>query len=408
MTPSRARALGLLLVTAAWPWLSLSAQGRLVGYRTSALGVMYENWNFSDGLAQPTPGGGEVLVDHASQFSFPLSVRVPVGANWTFDVTAAYATGRVVLVGTDPELNTSEYRLSGITDTRLRATGRLTPSVSLTLGLNLPTGPTSFDAQEYSAFRVLAAPAFSFQIARLGNGFGGTAGVVLSRPLGEGWAGALGVSYEMRGTYDPGALIAALSSPDYSPGDALRISMGVEGLLGQSAMTLGLSADLYPTADRVTAANLGNGFITTQLGPVLTADWQLRLAKSGFRELTLYAVDRYRTNYQVGSSALPEETVDQSSGNYLDAGIRSIISAGTATGVLAMLNFRHQTGLEADNTIATAGIVGGALTLGLVRDLGGGYTLQPFVRGQIGSISSAGVSTTGVGYAGGVTLGLRF
>jgi hypothetical protein len=406
MIPSRARVVGLFLAAGLTPWLTLSGQGRLVGFRTSALGVMYENWNFSDGLPQPTPGGGQVLVDHASQFSFPLSVRVPVGANWIFDVSAAYATGRVVLTGTDPELNTSEYRLSGITDTRLRATGRLTPALSLTLGVNLPTGPTSLDAEEYSAFRVLAAPAFSFQIARLGNGFSGTAGVVLSHPLTEGWAGALGVSYEMRGTYDPGVLIAALSSPDYSPGDALRISMGVEGLMGESAMTLGLSADVYPTADRVTAANLGNGFITTQLGPVLTADWQLRLAKNGFRELTLYAVDRYRTNYQVGSSALPEETVDQSSGNYLE--IRSIISAGRSTGVLASLNFRHQTGLDADNTIATAGIVGGALTLGLVRDLGGAYTLQPFVRGQIGSISSAGVSTTGVGYAGGVTLGLRF
>src|SRR5690348_15436338 len=210
MIPSRARVIGLLLAVVLSPCMSLRAQGRLVGFRSSALGVMYEDWNFSDGLPQPTPGGGQVLVDHASQFSFPLSLRVPVGTNWTFDVSAAYASGRVVLTGTDPELNTSEYRLSGITDTRLRATGRLPPSLSLTLGLNLPTGPTSFDAEEYSAFRVLAAPAFSFQVARLGNGFGGTAGLVLSHPLGEGWAGALGVSYEMRGTYDPGALIAAL------------------------------------------------------------------------------------------------------------------------------------------------------------------------------------------------------
>lgn len=403
------RAVWLSLVAGATPWIQAVGQGRLVGYRSSTVGVMYENWSFSDPLPQPTRTGDNiVLVDHASQFSFPLSVRVPVGENWTIDLSSAYTTGRVVLANTDPELNTSEYTLSGVTDTRLRATGRLTPGLSLTLGINVPTGKTSLDEEEFSAFRVLAAPPLSFQIARLGNGFSGTAGVVLSRPLGEGWAGALGVSYELRGTYDPGVLIAALSSSDYSPGDALRVSLGLDGLLGQNGMTLGLSADFYPNQDRITDPALGNDFLTTQLGPVITADWQLRLGLGGFRELTLYAVDRYRTKYRTGSSVIGDATVDQSSGNYLDAGVRSVISAGAATGILASANFRHQTGLEADNTIATAGIVSGALTLGVVRDLGGGYSLQPFVRGQVGEIKSAGQSSTGVGYGGGVTLGLRF
>jgi len=408
MRPARLTTLWLFSAVATAPWTSLAAQGRLVGFRSSTLGVMYESWSFSDGVPQPTTAGGEVLVDHASQFSFPLEVRVPVGENWNLDVFSAYASGRVALVGIDPALNTSEYRLSGITDTRVRATGRVTPNVSLTFAVNLPTGATSFDAEEYNAFRVLAAPPLSFQIARLGSGFSGTAGVVLSQQLGEGWAGALGLSYEMRGTYDPGVLIASLSSPDYSPGDALRLSLGLDGLMGESGMILGLSADLYPGSDRLSADNLQDGFISTQLGPVLTADWQLRLARGGFRELTLYAVDRYRTSYRVGSSVTGDDQVPESSGNYLDAGIRSVISAGAATGVLASVNFRHQTGLDSDNTIATAAIVSGALTVGVVRDLGGGYSVQPFVRGQVGRINSAGESTPGVGYGGGVALGVRF
>ena len=399
----------LSLAIAVAPYPQAAAQGRLVGYRSSTVGVLYETWSFSDGIVQPTRSGNqEVVVDRASQFSIPLSVRVPLGENWTIDLTSAYSSGRVVLTGADPELSTSEYGLSGITDTRLRATGRLTPGVSLTLGLNVPTGKTSLDAEEFSAFRVLAAPPLSFQTARLGSGFSGTAGVVLSQQLGEAWAGALGVSYEMRGTYDPGVLIAALSSSDYSPGDALRISVGLDGLVGENGMTLGLSADLYPNQDRVTAPELNGGFLTSRLGPVLTADWQLRLGLSGFREFTLYAVDRYRTKYRTGSSDVGDQPVEQSSGNYLDAGIRSVIAAGASTGVLAAANFRHQTGLEADNTIATAGIVSGALTLGLVRDLGGGYSVQPFIRGQVGRINSAGESTSGVGYGGGVTLGVRF
>jgi hypothetical protein len=391
-------------------WNPAAAQGRLVGYRSSTLGIMYESWSFGDGIAQPSSRGEQqVVLDHASQFSLPLTVRVPLGENWALDVASAYSTGRVVLAGTDPDLNTSEYRLSGITDTRLRATGRLTPGLSLTLGINVPTGKTSLDAEQLSAFRVLAAPPLSFQIARLGSGFSGTAGLVLSRKLGEAWAGALGVSYEVRGSYDPGVLIAALSSTDYSPGDALRFSLGLDGLLGENGMTLGLSADLYPTQDRLRAVELKNGgFLTSHLGPVLTADWQLRLGLSGFREFTIYAVDRYRTKYSTGTEVIAAEPVPESSGNYLDAGIRSVISAGSATGVLAMANFRHQTGLGSDNTIATAGIVSGSLMLGVVRDLGGGYSVQPFVRGQVGRLSSAGESTSAVSFGGGVSLGLRF
>src|SRR4051812_6909146 len=150
---------------------------------------MYEAWSFSEPVAQPVATGDEeVLVDHVSQFSFPLTVAIPLGERWTLDVAGAYASGRVVLSAPDPELGTTEYQLSGVTDTRLRATGRLSSNISLSLGLNLPTGKTSFDAEELSAFRVLAAPPLSFQVARLGSGVGGVAGLVFSKQLGEAWA----------------------------------------------------------------------------------------------------------------------------------------------------------------------------------------------------------------------------
>src|SRR5215204_3173793 len=147
--------LGLLLAVGIVPSRPLLAQGRLVGFNSSTIGVMYEAWSFSEAVAQPTATGSEdVLVDHVSQFSFPLTVTIPLSERWTLDVASAYASGKVVLSGTDPELGTSEYQLSGVTDTRLRATGRLSSNISLSLGLNLPTGKTSFDAEELSAFRV--------------------------------------------------------------------------------------------------------------------------------------------------------------------------------------------------------------------------------------------------------------
>ena len=388
---------------------SAAGQGRLVGYRTSSLGVVYENWNFSDGVTQPVwDDNGTVLIDHVSQVSFPLGVSIPVGQKWTVDLSAGYATGRVVLTGTDPELNTTRYTLNGLTDTRLRATGRLSSLISLTFGLNVPTGQTNLTPEEYSAFRVLAAPALSFQVPRLGNGLSGTAGVVVSRQLSQAWAGALGVSYQVRGKYEPGALIAALSNPDYSPGDALRLSAGFDGLVGSNRMTLGLSADIYSTADEISDPAAGGAAITTKLGPVLSADWQLRLTVPRFRELTLYAVDRYRTRYRSGIASSGSVPVGQSSGNYLDLGARGTIAAGRGTGVLAAINFRHQTGLKADDTIATAAMVSGGVTLGLVRELGLGYSVQPFIRGQLGTIKSVDQSSTATGIGGGVIVGRRF
>jgi hypothetical protein len=400
-TVSLAIALTIVLAT------ELAAQSRLVGVRSASLGVTYESWRFSDGLLQSTQAGNDVLVDRAYQISFPLVVSVPLGEAWNVDLSAAYATSRVTLDGADSKLNVSRYSLSGLSDTRIRATGRVSPLITVTAGLTLPTGQTSLTREEYEAFRVLAAPALSYQVARLGNGVSGTAGIVASKELGGMWAGALGASYELHGSYGAGSL-ALLTNPDYSPGDALRFSLGLDGPVGQHGMTLGLSVDFYPNQDAIRDSTFASDrFVSTQLGPVLTADWQLRIASPRFRELTLYVVDRYRTDYGTGIgdsvSALPN-----SSGNYLDAGIRSAIPSGLETSIIAALNFRHQTGLDSDETISTARMVSGALTLGVARNLGSGYSVQPFIRGQVGRIGSGDLATTATGLAGGITLSRRF
>jgi hypothetical protein len=332
--------------------------------------------------------------------SFPVSASVPLGEHWRVDVSAAYSRGEVTLEGEDANLGTSRYELSGLSDARVRATGSVSDHISLTFGLNLPFGRTSLDAEEYEAFRVLAAPALGLQVARLGSGVSGTAGVVLSQQLGDDWAGAIGVSYEVRSTYQPGALLVTPSDPDYSPSDALRFSAGVDGLLGQHGLTLGLSTDVYPSQDEITDP-ARDATVRTKLGPVVTADLQLRAATGRLRELTFYAVNRYRASYRIG--------VERSgSANYLDLGLRAVVSAGKRTGVLVSPNFRYQSGLDADRTLATAGMVGGLLTVGLLHDIGGGYSIHPFLRGQVGRIESGDASSSATELAGGLSLGLRF
>jgi hypothetical protein len=48
------------------------------------------------------------------------------------------------------------------------------------------------------------------------------------------------------------------------------------------------------------------------------------------------------------------------------------------------------------------------VTLGLIREIGTAYLLQPFVRGQVGRLKSGESAATSTFLAGGVTLGLRF
>ena len=382
----------------------LGAQGRLVGSSTSVVGPIYERWTFGDGVYQRTIAGGDsVRVESASQFTVPIGVRVPLGERWTVDLSGAYANGTVSLAARDTALDVDRYRVNGLTDLRLRATGRVIgDNVVVTLGVNLPTGKTSLNSEEFSAMRVLAAPAFAFQTPTLGLGAGGTVGIVYAREA-AGWAWALGGSYELRNSYDPVTFVGEMN-----PSDAVHLSVGGDGLVGRHGMTIALSADIF-TKDRLTSLDPGDGqnavagTVETQLGPIVMVDWQLRLASSRFRELTLYAVDRYRTKYKRDGVS-----VDGSSGNYFDTGVRSVLPVARSSAILAHLNVRNHTGLKSDVTLATAAITSAALTLGLVQDLGGGYSLQPFARAQTGRMKTGNNSGNVQAFAAGVTLGLRF
>ena len=388
----------------------VGAQDRLFPARSAVVSPVFERWSFGSDLRQPSiDGTGSVELESASSWSLPIGVSVGVSDRWTIDLSTSYANGRVRLRAPDVSVGTDEYSLSGFTDVRARLTGRIVgDNVVATVGANLPSGATSLDPSEFAALRVLAAPALAMQTPALGTGLGATAGVVLARAL-AGWAWALGASYELRRTYTPISFATGSPSPDVDPGDALHLSLGADGLVGQSGMTVALSTDLFsddklePRVQGSGGTPLPNQSVTTHLGPVFTLDWQLRVAATQLRELTLYAIDRYRTPYERGGRRVAE-----SSGNYLDAGVRAVFPLSASTGLSSAVNLRHQTGLKSDSTLATAATAGIGATIGLVRAFGVGYSLQPFLRADYARIKSADASSTGTGLAVGVALGRRF
>ena len=387
-----------------------AAQDLLLPSRMASVGPFFERWSFGSGLRQPTAdGSGTVELRSVSAWTVPVGASIQLGERWRVDVSTAYSSGRVQLREPDPATGRDTYELSGFSDVRARLTGRLVgDAVVATVGVNLPSGVTSLDGEEFAALRVLAAPALALPMPALGSGFGATAGLVATRQISS-WAWALGASYELRRTYTPLALATPTPGADLDPGDALHLSLGTDGLVGRHGMTVALSADVF-TDDRLTplvasgAGNPGNPpDVITRLGPIFTADWQFRVAAPRLRELTLYAIDRYRTAYKRSG-----QKVGESSGNYADAGIRAVFPWTTSTGVLGILNFRHQTGIKSDSSLVTAATAAAGGTLGIVQSLGSGYSLQPFVRAEFGKIKNADESVGSSSLTAGITIGRRF
>lgn len=374
----------------------LQAQQSLLTSRALAVTPTFESWSFGDGVAH---GFGGARLERASQWSIPIAMSVATGSRWTIDLASAYSSGTVTLDREDAQLGVSELSLAGLADVRVRATGKfLGERLLLTVGGIVPTGKTELAADELSALRVLSAPALSFQTPVLGGGPGATVGLVLARPVGA-WAIAAGTSFEYRGSYTPATIVAGLPTLDFSPGEVVHFSLGMDGLIGRHGATITGSLDVFGR-DRVGEEA---AIPPTRLGPVATIDARLNVAASGFQQFAIYLVDRYRSSFSRDGV-----TVAESAGNYLDAGIQTVYALSPRTGFLTAINARHQSGLGFDTGIQTAAIASGALTLGITRQFGNGFELAPFARAQLGRLESGTESTNVRGFAGGVTFGRRF
>lgn len=389
----------------------LLAQPVIAGTRGAiAPGVWFDLWSFGGtGARQPSlVGARTVRVTRVAEASVPIGVVMPLPHQWTFDLSTAFASGTITLATADSGVQENPYSLAGLADTKLRLTGPLgTPNVRLTIGLNLPTGKTKLDDEQLSALRVLASPALALRTPVLGNGAAATAGLIFATKSSDLWGWALGISYERRAKYSPLAAVAG-ALPELVPSDVVRLSLGGDGFVGQSGLTVNVGVDVF-TQDRYTPAAVGGGSaspVTTKLGPIVSTGLQYRVGNTPFRDLTLYVMDRFRSGYTQGG-----KSIAQSGANYLDAGVSSDYLLARNTGLIAGANVRHHTGLQADTTLAAAGLLSVGATLGLSQRLpnGSDYAIEPLIHAQVGSIKTAGaesVSAKGVSF--GVQLSRRF
>ncbi len=373
-----ARYATFLLCTMAVPG---AAQERLATHRSVAIAPMFQSWSFGDGLLQTTLRGDTVRASRATQISIPITGQIRFGDRWQVDLGAAIVDSRVTLDSRDGTLDVDEYSLTGLTDVKLGLTAHVIPDhVLFTVGLNAAPGGTGLDSDEIEALRIFAAPALGYGVPSMGLGRAATAGVVLARQV-AGWAWAFGGSYEVRSGSTPLVISSGLPAVDFNPSDAVHLSLGTEGLVGPHAMTVGLSADIFSDDDY----SSGGQQITsaaTRLGPILTAEWQLRLAAPRLRDLVVYATDRYRTKYSRGGAKVPK-----SGANYLDLGVSGVAPLSPRAGLVMGLALRHHSGLEADSSAASAAARIGGASLGLQYDRGN-YRVEPLLRVQVGRLDT--------------------
>lgn len=359
-------------------------------------GGTWSTWRFDTPVPADTDRVGRV-----SQFSFPLGVVIPLGARWTFDVTGAYAMGEVQLTDTSGT-RTRTLDLRGPTDLKLRLVGHMASDrLLLNLGLNAPSGLSSLDGDELRALRIVGAPPLRMPSPTLGSGLGGTAGLVLAQRAGS-WALAAGASYELRSQYTPidAAIAGITSTTELNPGDAVHLSLGADRLIGPHRLSFLAGYDHYgKDAISLTANGAPQVGGEYRLGPSISGLMLLELGVPGMQELSVAIVDRYRDNYH----GLDGRRVDGSNGNQLDARLQARFGVPRRFGWWFGVDGHVDSGLDVDQSLATAAMSAFGSSLGLSLPIGA-VSLEPSVRGSVGTFDTGAVSTRATGFGVSVTL----
>jgi hypothetical protein len=249
--------------------IATSASAQSVGARLAPQFVSYS-------LAAPSN------VD-ITEMAIPIFAVIGGVRGITLDIGTAFAMANVKSTATG---QTRESKISGLTDTQIRATMNLgSDLVLITAGLNLPTGRTTADTSEQEAAALIGNDFLVFPISSMGSGFGGTGGVAFARPIGQ-WNLGAGLSVRSSMPFDPYET-AAGQKLRYTPGTEMRGQLGLDHPYGTGRASLGFTyskfsddkfqTSIYNTGDRL----LAQAYVSNSLwnGDYSLSAWNLFRAK---------------------------------------------------------------------------------------------------------------------------------
>jgi hypothetical protein len=241
---------------------SAGAQDNLIDRASVITGIQARSYKIEDGT-------------ETRQFAIPLAFAMPVADRLSVDIGAYYAS-------TESDDNT----LSGLTDTQIRASyvfGR--DALVATLMVNLPTGKTQ-DFDQTSTTGAAAANFLSFPVNAYRTGTSVTGGLAAATELGS-WNVGIAGSVRMSGEYEPFSDI----DTKYAPGTEARIKLGLDRLLGNSRLSVGLTFSTFGNDDFEDLGGGGSG----QYQPGNRYIGEVALAfLAGNGSITGYVWDYYR------------------------------------------------------------------------------------------------------------------
>ena len=345
---------------------------------------IYQAWNFGCCSNDTVPSS----LKSAEQFTLPIAGAFAIGQTVLIDGYIAYVQGSATSRDS-ATVPSHTSRVTGLTDMTVRGSMRLHgDDLRITVGVNLPTGLNNLDSSQFQAMSVLGSPVLAAMSPVLGSGFSATAGVVGAKKIG-GWAWGAGASYQYRTEYSPFQAAAlglgsSVTNVKLAPGGAIRVSVGGDGLVGKGAMAFSIAGTFY-SQDQLTRTLTGDTLLVTKvtLGPMLQGEWRWRLAAPGFRELNVFAYDRYVSRYKNAAG----DQVAGTNGNFLYFGVSGLSPFNPKTALVTQLHGRWLTGLSIDNTLPTAATFTAGLGVG-VAFVTGPVSLTPMLGAEWGTINS--------------------
>ncbi len=240
-------------------------------------GVEFYSATFGAGLGTKT----------VSEFVVPVGLFVPVGQRFTVDA------GTYIVSARREDETGASSTISGITDLTIRAGYQIIPdAVALTVAVNAPTGQATLDTAQLYVAGATATDLIPFPVTNFGSGFNVTSGLAVAVPV-AGWALGAAGSYRYNGEYEP---LTDTAGTTLRPGAEFRVRLGLDRLVGQGRVSLGVTYSTFSQDEfGVAQTNGGSRFITQ-------ASWSLPM---GNHNLSLFAWDIARSADSSASSVNP-------------------------------------------------------------------------------------------------------
>lgn len=154
--------------------------------------------------------------DNVSEFALPMVMVYPYSPRMRLYGMAT--PGSSTLNAGD------KYGLSGFSDVKLGGHYLMkNDKYLLTFGLNLPTGKSALNMEEYAVANVIALPVFNFRVPTYGQGLDLQLGISTARDMG-GYVLGYGINYLHKGGFEPFQDVDAT----YTPGDEISFTVGAD------------------------------------------------------------------------------------------------------------------------------------------------------------------------------------